>query len=47
MDCIHCNSAVDGGCISWRLYPNDFTDEPIPAMVDRCWSIACGRNICG
>lgn len=22
MDCIHCNSAVDGGCISWRLYPN-------------------------
>ena len=27
MDCIYCNSADDGGCISWRLYPNDFTDE--------------------
>ena len=37
MDCIYCNSADDGGCISWRLYPNDFTDEPIPAMVDWSW----------
>lgn len=47
MDCIHCNSAVDGGCISWRLYPNDFTDKPIATLAGRRWCIVCGRHICG